>query len=609
MVKGFYEKGGITYRLLLSTDNGNWMIEYENPKEPALISFADFASFIQIPAPERALQIDSPGPGYEKTRLKRLETLQELISDDIHIMDRNTRIRTIKSIAGRSGVSEKTLRKWYYSYLSGAGLYSKKRENGVKELTPNEKTFRWAINKYYYSSRRASLRNAYDLMLVAKYTDDEGKLREKYPTWGQFRYFFYSKARNSVKKVISQNGIGYYQRNTRPLYGSANQGQENIGVYQLDATVADIHLVSRQNRKQVIGRPNIYLAVDTATRLITGMYVGLDSGEEAVMALLRQAACDKMEYCKRYGIDITPEQWPNSGLPGEIVTDRGKEFISSRMDEICARYGIVSTGLPPYRPELKGLVESALGAIQERYKHQLVHLGVIDDDFQQKGLPDYRREAALNIYEFTQVVIHAILYYNAAHVQKSYIRSAEMAEDGIKPIAADLWRWHAERDRSIVIPISDEYVCHVLLPRGTGYFTRRGLEFRHLTYFNHDYDTRCAAAGLNGKEQAQVAYDPQSTNCIYLLEDGEYIALELTPAKKQFKGATYTEVQAFLQNERRIKRELQERETAGRVEAAAHIKEIAKSALAERKELHGMEVIESTQKHREQEAKLIEGKI
>ena len=59
--------------------------------------------------------------------------------------------------------------------------------------------------------------------------------------------------------------------------------------FQMDATVGDIYLVSRLDRSVVLGRPNIYLAVDTATQLIAGLYVGMDSDETAVMKCLECA--------------------------------------------------------------------------------------------------------------------------------------------------------------------------------------------------------------------------------------------------------------------------------------------------------------------------------
>lgn len=135
----------------------------------------------------------------------------------------------------------------------------------------------------------------------------------------------------------------------------------------MDATQADIYLVSRHDRSRVIGRPYIYLAVDTATQLIAGLYVGLECDESAVMLCLANAAQNKVEYCREYGIEIDPAQWPNRGLPHEIITDKGSEFFGSGMQELCQKYGVEVQSLPPFRPDGKGLVEKSFDLIQQRY--------------------------------------------------------------------------------------------------------------------------------------------------------------------------------------------------------------------------------------------------
>ena len=125
----------------------------------------------------------------------------------------------------------------------------------------------------------------------------------------------------------------------------------------MDATVADVYLVSRFDRNTVVGRPYIYMAVDTVTELIAGIYVGFESNEYAVLACLANAAEDKVQYCARYGIEIKQEEWPAVGLPGGIITDQGREFISKRTEELCIKYDMEIEILPPFRPDEKSLVE------------------------------------------------------------------------------------------------------------------------------------------------------------------------------------------------------------------------------------------------------------
>ena len=68
------------------------------------------------------------------------------------------------------------------------------------------------------------------------------------------------------------------------------------------------HLSFAMERRTVVfGRPYIYLAVDTATHLIAGVYVGFSCDETAVMACIAQAAMDKVAYCARYEIEITQD--------------------------------------------------------------------------------------------------------------------------------------------------------------------------------------------------------------------------------------------------------------------------------------------------------------
>jgi len=44
-----------------------------------------------------------------------------------------------------------------------------------------------------------------------------------------------------VRKLISREGIGEYQKNARPLLGKGDAGITTIGYFEIDATVADIY--------------------------------------------------------------------------------------------------------------------------------------------------------------------------------------------------------------------------------------------------------------------------------------------------------------------------------------------------------------------------------
>lgn len=78
------------------------------------------------------------------------------------------------------------------------------------------------------------------------------------------------------------------------------------------------YLVSRFNRDNIIGRPIVYFVKDAFSRIVTGLYVGLEGPSWIGMAMtLYNAFTDKVDFCHRYGIEITEDQWPCHHLPFE----------------------------------------------------------------------------------------------------------------------------------------------------------------------------------------------------------------------------------------------------------------------------------------------------
>ena len=284
-------------------------------------------------------------------------------------------------------------------------------------------------------------------------------------------------------------------RETTDLHGAPlPDGGHSLGSYQMDATQADIYLVSRQDRSIVVGRPYIYLAVDTATHLIAGVYVGYSCDETAVMACIAQAASDKVEYCARYGIEITQEQWPSVGMPTEIITDQGREFFGPRMSEMCRRYGLEVLTLPPFRPDFKGTVEKSIDLLQQRYKPMLRGRGVIEEDAQERWATDYRTQATLDLDDFTRIVIHSILYLNSGRILDDKTPAERWLELSPRLIAVNPQELHIQT-----------------LPRDTAKLTRKGIRVNRMWYAPDDAD------GLTIGNVYTIAYDPSDLRCIHII--------------------------------------------------------------------------------------------
>ena len=477
--------GGV-FRVLMENSAGGWLIECNGGPSPPFFE-ADLHKYERVPAPESWMSEQAMTPAQEA----RLQMIQPLLDCDDCIPDKSLRYKMAADAAQQYQTTTRRILRLYYRYLATGQLAQKRTQQTSKSNQMIER----AIRRYYFGAKRLSLRSAYEMMLLEDYVGPDGQLDSDAPTWPQFRHYYYDHdIHKDPQKVIAREGLAKYQRDHRPAWGTSAGWRTQPGSYQMDATQADIYLVSRADRSVVVGRPYIYLAVDTATHLIAGVYVGYSCDETAVMACIEQAAMDKVGYCARYGIEITPEQWPSVGMPTEIITDKGREFFGPRMGELCKRYGLEVLTLPPFRPDFKGTVEKSIDLLQQRYKPMLRGRGVIEEDAQERWATDYRAQAVLDLDDFTRVVIHSVLYLNSGRLI-----------DGKTPAE----RWLEMSPRLMTVDMEDLHIQ--TLPRDTAKLTRKGLRINHIWYAPDDAD------GLTIGDSYTIAYDPADLRRIHII--------------------------------------------------------------------------------------------
>ena len=481
----FVKQSGAIYRVLLETPAGCWLIDCNGPSPPFFEVSLD--RYERVPAPNSWMDEHTITPAQEV----RLRMIQPMMDCDDCISDKTLRYKMAAEAAQQHQTTTRRILRLYYRYLATGRLTQKRTQQASKSNQMIER----AIRRYYFGAKRLSLRSAYEMMLLEDYVGPDGQLDSDTPTWSQFRHYYYNKGyHKDPQKVIAREGLTKYQRDHRPAWGTSAGWRAQPGSYQMDATQADIYLVSRQDRSIVVGRPYIYLAVDTATHLIAGAYIGFDCDETAVMACIEQAAMDKVAYCARYGIEITPEQWPSAGMPSEIITDQGREFFGPRMGELCKRYGLEVLTLPPFRPDCKGAVEKSIDLLQQRYKPLLRGRGVIEDDAQERWATDYRTQAVLDLDDFTRIVIHSILHLNGGRMI-----------DGKTP--AEKWLELSPRLMTV-----DPQELHIqTLPRDTAKLTRKGIRINRIWYAPDDAD------GLTIGDSYTIAYDPADLRHIHII--------------------------------------------------------------------------------------------
>jgi putative transposase len=304
------------------------------------------------------------------------------------IVDERMRSKLIGSTAIEHNISKQTIRNYlclYLVYINITALAPRQRLDDDGKLTQDEKNMRWALNKFFYTTKKQSLMTAYTMMLKEKYCDGMSVLVNKYPSFYQFRYF-YRKTKKIQNFYISRDGLKNYQRNNRPLIGDGIQSfAPAIGVGMLDATVCDIYLIN--DAGNLVGRPILTTCIDAYSGLCCGYVLSWAGGVYSLRGLMLNIIADKASWCKQFGISINAEDWSCDKLPATMVTDMGSEYKSENFEQI-AELGVKVINLPSYRPELKGMVEKFFDVVQSTYKKHLKGKGVIELDYQERGVHD-----------------------------------------------------------------------------------------------------------------------------------------------------------------------------------------------------------------------------
>lgn len=305
----------------------------------------------------------------------------------------------IKNISIQNNISGQTLRKYLCDYLAfqDKTILAPKKNISNKTLSKDEKNIRWALNKFFYTKRKNSLYTAYLFMLKEKYTIND-KLQESHPSFYQFRYF-YRKTKKLQTYYISRNGIKDYQKNHRPLLGNGiKEFAPTIGTGMLDSTICDIYLINTDGN--IIGRPILTVCIDAYCGLCYGYNLSWKGGIHSISGLMENIVSDKHVLCKKFSIDIGKHEWINRLIPGTMVTDKGKEYVSASFEQLT-ELGIKIINLPAYRPELKGRVEKFFDIIQNLYKSQLKGICCVI----------WKYQFTTNITELNKDIIDWLYYY------------------------------------------------------------------------------------------------------------------------------------------------------------------------------------------------------
>lgn len=464
-------------------------------------------------------------------------------------------------------------------------IYNENDTEGIVITDAIKKQFEVATNKYWRKGQKKSLRQVYRLMLADFYSITVGKNSEiekiirgsdYIPTFVQY-YYWFKKNENTVLDIKLREGEKEYELKHRPLLSSSTLEAPGPGFrFQIDATTADLYIVSEIDRGKVIGRPTVYIIIDVFSRMITGVYVGLESPSwSGAMMALDSMVADKVELCKKYNIEIEEEDWPCTFVPEAIIADRG-EMEGYGVENLINNLNITIENTSPYRGDYKGIVERFFRTINERIESFLP--GAIMKDYRKRGDPDYRLEAKLTLREITEIVFRCILLHNIREIEK-YPLSPVMIKDEVKPTPLDIWNWGIENKKGTLRKIDRNRFRMNILPRGKATISRGAVIHKNLHYGASELLNEAFYKHLKLKSIG-IVYDPRNMEHIYYLKDDgvNYITFNILDRSRDFQDMFLEDVMAANQKATKLRQTAQKLQLQKETELDQIIMKIAKES-------------------------------
>jgi len=419
---------------------------------------------------------------------------------------------------------------------------------GINMDKDNRSAFMRAMKKNFLRERPIPITDIHE-EFVGKYYSDEIERAEivgeepNVPTLKQF-YYWKSILVDPVAEINAQSSRRDWLLNKRALLSSASVNTPLPGCcFEIDATVADPHLVSELNRNHCIGRATVYAVADRASHMIVGIYVGLlhESWAAARQALFN-CVLPKKEYCARYNVDISEEEWPCHHMGQALVSDRGGLLAKAAQQAILPNMNLEFTATD--RADMKGIVENCFG----RFK------GDVFDKTEGTtlGKPIKRRqknpknEALYTLKEFTEILILAVQKHNNHKQFDDLSRCPLLIEADLPPTPRNFWNIHRESYVHALRDVAEREARALFLEPVMAAVTSHGFEYKGMR-FSHakaEEEGWFVDARANGrwKVEARINMDDTSQFYVRRFETEPFERCRMLSKTKVLEGKSMAEV-------------------------------------------------------------------
>lgn len=386
---------------------------------------------------------------------------------------------------------------------------------------------------------------------VAPRTDERNKVviqnYDRVPSFEQFEYHWKTET-PFHERMLKRMQQRRFDLAFKPLLSGTLPEVRGPGTrYYIDATVLDVYAVSRFNPRRLVGRPTLYVVIDEFSRMVVGIYVGLEPPCWAgAMLAVWNCSVDKVAFCAQYGIAITPDMWPTGYMPLNLMADRG-EMMSHEVNRLAEGFGIDVENSRAYAGEAKGVVERVFRTLHAIFGPFLP--GYIDKEVEGRDQPPAKLKSAMTIEAITRAVINAVLTSNL-RVVREYDGWPEVIADGTPFVPVSLWRWGVDNLRADIRSFADLHLKKYLWPEVEMRVTRRGLQmYRGLYYMSEAHRQQSwFAEALHRNQVVRALYHPLSTDSAVALPSsarGDAFELVLSRRSAKLGGVSFSELAAL----------------------------------------------------------------
>lgn len=418
--------------------------------------------------------------------------------------------------------------------------------------TADKENIRKVLNASYLKTSGVALTECYKEYL-RRYHSEQIKIAaacQTAPVVPSFRQFSYWKERFFSKDTVlrKRSSVRVYLLKKRGVLGSAAQNDFVPGsCFEIDATVADVHIVSSFGKQYALGRPTVYSIVDRATLMIVGFHVSLyHASWRAARQALVNCFLPKAEYCAQYGLTIDESEWPCSHVPKQLMCDNGEMLGLQPQDKVVPFTELCFA--PAYRPDYKPFVERRFKILNDKLLHNLI--GSTRGGKVVRGDRDPRRDSLYTLREVTTMLIDAALEHNR-DIQKSLaFKHPLLIENNLSPTPLNAWKINVSKHMHALSHVEPSEVIASLLPPEQVSMTRSGIKYKEMYYasLQAEDEKLAAIARTDGRWQLDARIDDNTVNYIYVrLNDKEgFTKCYLTPRNPVFKDLPVSEAEFIL---------------------------------------------------------------